>query len=191
MRLKDYSEITADYKDSLILSNGASMAVSDAFSYKSLLEKGIEHKFVSDMMRNIFTFFDTTDFEFVLRHLWFARKINKYLSIDEKKTLENYKEIKLALINTVIKIHPKPFVVDPKTDRISSFVQDFKKVFYLSYDLLLYWALIKANEQNRGNRIKDCFYRGCFSEDWTYYEKPRLPVRKSTLVFILMGIYVY
>lgn len=85
MKLKNYSEITADYKNSLILGNGASIAVSSAFSYNSLLEKGLEHKFVSDTMKNIFTFLNTTDFEFILRHLWYARKINKYLSVSEKK----------------------------------------------------------------------------------------------------------
>jgi hypothetical protein len=187
VKLKSYDEISMGHTDSLILGNGSSIAVSKSFSYSSLLNIGIQKGFVTESMEEIFDFFDTQDIEFVLSHLWYARKINHYLSIRENKTINSYKEIKEALIKTVLKIHPKPSDVTDDTDKISIFLQKFKKIFSLNYDLLVYWSLQKANEQNRGNRIKDCFYRGMFSDDWTYYEEPRPPVTKSTLVFYPHG----
>ena len=185
--MKTYSELDY-YNDALILGNGASIAISQSFLYKNLLTQGVNCGFISETINDVFDFFDNTkDFEFVLRQLWITNQVNKCLSIDEKITEASYEEIKEALINTVLKIHPSPSDVTEQTGKIGDFLSRFKKVFSLNYDLLVYWSLLLANDKYGGNLLKDCFYKGVFSDDWTYYEAPMRPLKNSTLVFYPHG----
>ena len=187
MILERYEDIADDFSDSLILGNGASIALSNNFQYNSLYEIASKEGFITDAVAEIFELFDTTDFEFVLSHLWYAREINSRLSIIESKTKASYELIKKALINTILKIHPKPSDVCSYFNNIAAFTMKFQKVFSLNYDLLLYWAMLRANEELNCNHFKDCFYHTNFSDDWHYYEEPRPPATTSTLVFYPHG----
>lgn len=187
MILKKYEEIADDFTDSLILGNGASIAFSKNFRYNSLYDKASEEGFVTNNVAKVFALLDTKDFEFVLSHLWYAREINTRLGIRESKTKKSYDIVKKALIGTVLKVHPKPSDVEGDLSKIASFAKNFKKVFSLNYDLIVYWAMLRANEEMGGHHFKDCFYNGVFSPDWSYYEEPRPPVTASTLVFYPHG----
>ena len=148
-----------------------------------IFTKACDEGFVDKAVAEVFGFLQSEDFEFVLRHLWYAGEINRRLSIAEKKTSLSYALVQASLINTVLRIHPKPAKVGDAPERIGAFIQQFGKVFSLNYDLLVYWSVFRAND-NIKNRVKDCFYAtgggdGLFSPDWHYYEEPPAASNKT------------
>jgi hypothetical protein len=61
-------------------------------------------------------------------------------------------------------------------------------VFSLNYDLLLYWAMMAANDAADGNLFKDCFKGdGHFEPDYEYLRRPHKNLATATLVFYPHG----
>ena len=188
MNLKNWNEIDDQYGDSLILGNGASIAVDERLHYSSLYEAATSEGYVGLDVRNIFEHFETADFEFVLQALANAHAINSYLSINETKTGEAYGQVKSSLIRTVENVHPTFDEVSNHLLPIAGFIKRFDVVFSLNYDLILYWAMIQGNEHFGRNRFKDCFGRdGNFTYELDFLRKPYSSNDGSTLVFYPHG----
>ncbi|MDR4469846.1 MAG: DUF4917 family protein [Nitrospira sp.] len=185
-KVVDWWKICDDFHEGLILGNGASIATHQGFAYQSLLEEARKRQFISESAEAVFDHLCTQDFERVLRMLWHASRINKALGVKDRRTTETYESIRSALVKTVTRIHPIHTAINATLPQIAKFLKRFKTVVSLNYDLLIYWAILWANERCQ-NRFKDCFIHGEFDSSWEDYRSPYGSAARSTLVFYPHG----
>lgn len=180
--IKNWKDIEDQFGDEIILGNGSSIAIDTRFSYSSLFDYArVNGKFSPELIE-VFKEFKTTDFEYVLRSLWGATKVNSALKIEEKLTLANYQSLRQALVETVREIHPKHDDVAKHFNMIGEFLQKFKMVYSLNYDLIIYWAFMqRIGEGNRPHAFQDCFISERFQLDWEKYKNPIGAQKKVTL----------
>ena len=180
-----WRSIQDHYTDSLLLGNGASMAVNSRFGYGSLYERALEVGHITPAVARIFERFGVNDFELVLRRLWQASLVNQSLEITHGRVEEAYAEVRTALISTVRDIHVGYDDALPHLRLIYPFMTHFETVISLNYDLIVYWAAMLGNRQ-LGLHFKDGFINGSFTDDW---EALRAPYRAngSTLFFYPHG----
>lgn len=169
----------------LLLGNGASRAVHSNFGYDSLFEAATSHDYITQPVAQIFEQFGVQDFELVLRRLWQAKLVNKALSITSGQVDEAYKQVQNALISTIRDTHPTYEQVMPHLTPIYQFMQHFKTVASLNYDLIVYWAT-RQSVENIGNWFKDCFVKGAFIDDINTLREP-YNAEGSTLFFYPHG----
>jgi len=150
-------------KSNILLGNGASIAVNNSFNYQSLREVANSSSLIQEDEENLFDFFETNDFEQILKIVWQANNVNKILKVEDKKTQNIYHRIRDSLIKAVHKIHPDYNEIYDDIINISNFLQKFKIIVSLNYDLIVYWSILYANEQN--NKFTDCFLYGKFDFD--------------------------
>ena len=188
MKLYDWTEIEKIFKNgNLLLGNGASIAIDKRLSYRSLYEKVCDEDALNEDILNIFEYFDTSNFEFIMKMLLEANQVNEALNITENKTKEYYYELRDALINAIRGIHPTYDEVVCFLPDIANFLMKFERVMSLNYDLLVYWAMLVGNDQLECNWFKDCFVRGEFETDFGYLFKPCPPAKGVTTVFYPHG----
>ena len=96
-RIYDWGEIEKHFKHKLLLGNGASRAIWKDFKYSSLYEEAKKAGRIDSSLSNLFLDFDTTDFEYILRLLSQAKRVNEILGIKEKNTSRLYQKIKKRL----------------------------------------------------------------------------------------------
>lgn len=184
--IQKWNDIKADFKDGLLLGNGASMAVHKEFNYGSLFEAAQERGHLTPQVAAIFDAFKVNDFELVLRSLWQAKVVNEKLGERVTKVVEAYHEVRTALIATVRDVHISHEDALPHLEPIYTFMHQFKTVVSLNYDLLVYWALMQSHGE-LGIWIKDCFGKGgAFADDWEARREPYY-ADGTTLVFYPHG----
>lgn len=174
------------FRDGLLLGNGASVNVSSSFDYESLHEKAVELGYVSEAVHNVFDRFGTTDFELVLRRLWQAKLVNEALAIPHGRVESAYEDVRTALIETVRATHVSYADAKPHLELIYPFLQGFKTVVSLNYDLTVYWAAMLGNKV-LGHWFKDAFIDGHFRDDWNKFRQPYGQANGSTLYFYAHG----
>lgn len=179
--------MSAGFTDGLVLGNGASVAVSAKLSYPSLYEQAQKAGALTAPVVKIFEAFGVKDFEVVLRRLWQATTVNKALDIESEKLRTAYHNVREALITTVHSVHPSYDEVQPHFESAAKFMQGFKTVASLNYDLIVYWAALWANEKMQAIWFKDAFIRGQFRSDWSVVRAPLRGARGSTLFFYPHG----
>ena len=188
MKLRKWKDIKEQFCHNLLLGNGASIAIDERFIYESLYEMACAKGLLGKNLQNLFRRFKTKDFEFSLRLLRNASRVNKSLRIEERKTGRAYNDLKDALINVIRMIHPTYEEVETGLVTVTTFMKPFKKVMSLSYDLMVYWAMLKGNDiENNAPRFKDCFIEGEFKSDWKHLQKPYGSASGTTLVFYPHG----
>ncbi|EPQ9456933.1 DUF4917 family protein [Enterobacter cloacae complex sp. 2024EL-00711] len=166
--IKQWAEIEANYDDTLLLGNGASIAVNSDFAYRSLCQKLTELS--SDgQLAALFELFDTQDFELILHRLWIATQVNQQLGVPENATTEGYKLLRNLLIQCVSQNHPEHYEISGVLAKIRSFIGKFKTILSLNYDLIVYWASLL--EDTTTGKLKDCFINRLFNEqlDWSEF----------------------
>ena len=187
IELEKWGEIRDQFKDNLLLGNGASIAVDDRLSYPSLYQQVRKSGNLESELINVFGEFKTSNFEFILRLLLEANRVNNALGIKEQKTKIYYHELRDALIKTIGLIHPRYDEITNVLESMHVFLKNFKKVLSLNYDLLVYWAMLAGNEKYKVQWFKDCFLDGHFERDFRYLEAPHGTAKGSTLVFYPHG----
>jgi len=132
----------------LLLGNGFSQACrSDIFSYGSLLEKA-DFSNLSKTAKDSFNTLETTDFEVVIRTLRDSAKLVALYANDQKKLVSTLngdaKKLKNLLVDTISKHHPAnpSKLSDSEFSHGREFLRNFKNIYTLNYDLLLYWTLM-------------------------------------------------
>ncbi len=186
-RLKRWEELDHEY-DACILGNGASMAVSPSFGYSSLLEEARRIESVSTELEKLFEHLDTVDFEYVLRVLWHAALVNKVFGDRRTHASAAYRNVRNALVQAVRSVHCDYTDAENALEPIGRWLSRFRKVFSLSYDLVVYWAVLRHNELVGRNVFKDCFRSGVFQHDvWESYHESRDGGPDATLVFYPHG----
>lgn len=191
----------------IILGNGSTIALSDGlpnhtqspFLYKSLYEKASELDFMSDKLAKIFSDFSTTDFELILYKLHQAIQVNERLGIDSDTIKLSYADCQNSLIRTIAEIHPKRNQVnDVKLINAAKFLTNFRMIFTLNYDIILYWITEIATNPPEDHKKKfekyffmDCFCGGkqdttgdcLFDHNWRARREKEIEKGKTVSVF--------
>lgn len=196
------------YIDStLILGNGASINIDENFAYDSLYkycfksENSKLHNYSQEQLADIekiFSTFNTGDFESVLQKLHQANIVNELFNIDHKMLDQKYKECRNLLICAIQLIHKKYNEIShDELNSIEQFISQFKAIYSLNYDLILYWAMYIGNKKNSdSNRYKDGFMlesdiseldKKFLHNGYYLLEQPHHPCDKATLIFYLHG----
>lgn len=186
-KIYDFDQLPDEFSDTLLLGNGASMAIDPCFSYGSLLGHAHTEGLVTDDVQAVFDHLETSDFELVRRMLRHAYHINQALEISEDRTQPSYETLRDALIQSVRATHVEHQDVVPHVEAMYGFMSRYDLVLSLNYDLTVYWALLRGNEAHGGHRFKDCWVRGSFDGDWTRFQEPMRGMDGSTLVFYPHG----
>lgn len=181
-----WESIRDGFKDGLLLGNGASARVHQGFAYASLHQTAVQLGHVGPEVAAVFEKFGTSDFELVLRRLWHAQLVNQALGIAPGKVEQAYSQVRAALINTVRATHVSHAAAKPHLEHIYGFMQHFRTVMSLNYDLIVYWACMLGN-QALGPWFKDAFNKGVFREDWEEIRKPYGEAKGCTLYFYPHG----
>lgn len=190
--ISQWNEIERLFNGTLLIGNGASVAVDQRFHYSTLKEEAVEKTFLTADLDSIFQLYDnTTDFELILRSIWQASEVNKILNINEEITLETYSKVKKALINTVRSIHPLHDNIGHHMADLYKFSSRFEDIICLNYDLILYWIMMFGNSVRDGHIFKDCFSHGEFEVKWRRFIRPIYDQKKCTMVFYPHGNLIF
>ncbi|HGD7813720.1 TPA: DUF4917 family protein, partial [Escherichia coli] len=82
-----WAQIAPNYhRNTILLGNGASIAVSPVLDYGSLLAYAHRAGLLTHDMNRLFQFFRTSDFEMILRLVWQASNVNRSLQIPDNRT---------------------------------------------------------------------------------------------------------
>jgi len=118
--------------------------------------------------------------------LWHTLHVNEALEIHDEVTEKTYDDIRSALVEAVQKTHPPYGEIEGSLKPVYEYMKSFKTVIDLSYDLIVYWAMLAGNAEY-GNWFKDCFVNGTFRyEDWATFYEP-YGADGATLVFYPHG----
>lgn len=184
--VKKWAQIAENYnRGTIVLGNGASIAVSPNFKYSSLLGN-VQNGELPEDVSSLFTFFNTDDFELILRLLWQVYNVNRALKISDARTNQAYFNVRESLIKAVRNMHPSHEKVKDRLASMYQFLKSFNTVLSLNYDLLVYWTMTHGLNIKDGHQFKDCFINGKFDENWQRLRTPYLE-KTNTLVFYPHG----
>ena len=152
----------------LLLGNGFSMSYDfKRFSFTSLLESAIKEGIIikDSPIHKMFINLETADFEYIMRLLEDTTKTINCYSDDEcsdeikNKLIDDSHNLKQYLVDIITNNHPEKITVidDLEFTNTMAFIGNFKKIYTLNYDLLLYWTIIKLNEKEKSDIFKDGF----------------------------------
>jgi hypothetical protein len=150
--------------DTLVLGNGASIAIDRRFAYRSLYEVAFDEGMLDPNLRRVFKLLRTRDFERVMELLASAQRVNQILDPNNTKAEASYQALQRALIGAVKSVHPKYEDVRPHLGQISTFMKQFTTVVSLNYDLIVYWAMMHENKST-ALRFSDGFLHSQYEED--------------------------
>lgn len=185
VEIKTWSDLSSENWNSLIVGNGASIAIHNGFAYPTL--HGIaDAKGLLATTTPIFAKLGTTDFEHVLLACWYAERVNCALGTPSDAISSAYNEVRAALIEAVHSVHPSHADVAAQLQRVGAFASTFSTVISMNYDLTMYWAMLLFNEAH-GSWFKDAFHDGEFQVDWEYLRRPHRQAAGATLVFYPHG----
>lgn len=175
----DWAQKARRSDTSVILGNGFSIAYDpNAFSYGALRGKADEEDSLDDSMRKLFDELGTNDFEVVIRKILSAVEILQ--AEDPNDTLEiasklraKASALKEALANSLANLHPDIYydISNASYERALQFLQPFSTIYSTNYDMLLYWALMQANEFDELStaRRDDGFREGKASDSYVVW----------------------
>ena len=185
-RVYQWKAIEGSFSSGLVLGNGSSIAFDPGFAYSSLKEMAVDRGLITADVHRVFSHLGSDDFELVMRMLWHASQINEALELEDTRTSEAYSSVRDALIAVIRATHVPFGAVSERLPLAADFMSHFSTVISLSYDLLVYWSILAANDE-RANRFKDCFINREFRQDWRWFRTPYGQNRASTLVFYPHG----
>lgn len=190
--IQPWANISANYRGTIILGNGASISVSPRFAYASLLQHALNNGLLPKDVQQLFDFFQTSDFELVLRLVWQASNVNRALQIHDARTYNAYISVRESLIQAVRAIHPEYNEISDQIPNIYGFLKRFNTVISLNYDLIVYWAMTYGLDIYDQHSFKDCFVSGYFDENWQRFRQSIGPHdRAITLVFYPHGSLIF
>ena len=136
----------------LLLGNGFSIACRpDCFTYGRLLDEADLSKLSVDGLE-LFASEGTTDFEEIINSLRVAGRIATFYESSDPDLVVRLAAdadlVKAALADTLARNHPANVGdIEPEEyEQARQFLVNFGHIFTVSYDLLLYWALMQEME---------------------------------------------
>ena len=186
--IHNWSDIADQFQQTIILGNGASISINNSFTYTSLKEHAIQEGLLTENVTKLFEYFNTEDFELVLRLVWQANKVNLALDIEDNTTRDAYEHVRNCLIEAVRSIHPEYHEIEEQLPLLAEFLNNFNTILSLNYDLTLYWVIMYSNRELDGHKFKDCIIHSEFDDDWKRFrESIGDNDRNITLVFYPHG----
>jgi len=184
LTFKEVLEQTDKTKRFLLLGNGFSMSYDfNRFSFTSLLQSAIDEGIIikDSPIHKMFINLETADFEYIMRLLEDTSTAIKCYSNDEAsqeiqdKLVNDSKNLKEHLVDIITNNHPEKITVvkDSEFENTMNFISNFKKIYTLNYDLLLYWTIIKLNEREEKDIFKDGFGRSEDDESEIVYKNKK------------------
>ena len=172
IRIESWSAHAGQSWQSILLGNGASIALHAGFGYGSLLQ-------VAQLQNNLpstgslFSRFGTQDFERVLLACWHAEIVNQTLGAPSSHITAAYTEVRDALVAAVHAVHCQHSSIAPSLALAGGFLSQFPTILTFCYDVSLYWAMMDFNGIN-GNWFKDCFVGAgsTFDLNWPRLRSP-------------------
>ena len=186
-KIYQWQDICDHFNGTILLGNGASIAVDHRFAYSSLLKHASKIGLLSQDIKNIFRSFKTEDFELILRLLWITTKVNSILSVPNQQIIDAYSKVKNCLIETIVEVHPEYSVIENQLLSIYNFLKQFNTVLSLNYDLIVYWAMMTGFDIQDQHTFKDCFINNYFEDNWRRLREPIGSNKTTTLVFYPHG----
>ena len=190
MTLKKWEDIKEEFKNALLLGNGASIEFHEDFSYQSLWQAAKDTGDITEEIDNLAKVSGTgPNFELLMRKLFDVIMINNEFDIESDKIKDVYKKIRAALINTIRKVHCEYADVSGRFNEQIPFLKNFNTIFSLNYDLLIYWMMLEINDANEETKFYDCFTRiRGFSDSYLKdYWQPDSDNNQFTTVFYPHG----
>ncbi|MHC8401463.1 DUF4917 family protein [Pseudomonas sp. MDT1-17] len=181
----EWREIRENFNHTVLLGNGASMAVHPDFGYGSLYDAANQLGFLDGPVRTVFEQFNTFDFELVLRRLWYTSLVNEAFGNQPGAVEQAYQQVRTALIQTVRETHVTYADAEDHLPNIYRFLKRFDSVISLNYDLIVYWSIMFGN-RTLGRWFKDGFMPATFRDDWESLREP-FGAERATLVFYPHG----
>lgn len=135
----------------LLLGNGFSIAWDyEAFSYGSLRQKADFSRLHCDA-ETLFAQLETSDFEVVIERLRATDAIVRLYdpgSPVAKQAAKDAEVLRDVLANALASNHPDTIgsITDSQYRSVRTFLSNFECVYTLNYDLLLYWATMKDED---------------------------------------------
>lgn len=150
-------------KRHLLLGNGFSISWKpNIFKYDSLYSRANFNK-LNPNIQGLFETLKTKDFELVMKSLNTTASVIKVYKPGEKKLIQQLEndaeELKNLLVNTIASNHPESPNELTETEYFFSnkFLNNFKHIYTLNYDLLLYWTMMHYNEKSEKPVYDDGF----------------------------------
>lgn len=135
----------------VLLGNGFSRACrDDVFAYRALFEQA-DFQDLSTAARAAFDALETTDFELVMRALNQASALAQVYFPEQPEISQRFHSdangLRELLARTIAGSHPdRPNDISQEAyAACRSFLRNFKNIYTVNYDLLLYWALMQQN----------------------------------------------
>jgi hypothetical protein len=166
----------------LLLGNGFSMAYdSDRFSYKALAAQASAIEALPDLARRIMQRTNEADFESIMRILTGAAiTLEVSDSVAHRVLIEDIRgalaELREALAHAIAGLHPER-PGDISAERYLNtreFLDRFEGIYTVSYDLLLYWAIMQDLPGHPDRRQNDGFQDSGIPDDetviWNVYD---------------------
>ena len=144
------------HRPTLLLGNGFSIDFDkEIFGYEGLLKNARDKKLFQNekVLSQVCTFNKMVNFEQVMGHLEDLKNIFSNFSKEIQEKKEKLKEI---IIKALGHSHPNsPHSISQiQFECCAKFLRNFKAIYTLNYDLLLYWVILK---ENLHKEFKDCF----------------------------------
>lgn len=155
-------------KRHLLLGNGFSIACRpEVFSYKPLLEQADFGR--ADRARKAFDVFATSDFERVVRALRDYVRLAPIYGTDGSQANFDADTTREILIETIQRWHPEypELIQDVEFRQCWNFLSNFRNIFTLNYDLLLYWTQMKRLQTREEMGFSDGFSKTMGSLLWS------------------------
>jgi hypothetical protein len=132
----------------VLLGNGFSMAYDrKRFSFTTLLESATKEGIIDakSELYKVFQKLATADFETVMRAMENSKNIIAVYGGDttlQNKIASDSDALKEYLVKIITNNHPEKSTSLPEKEKTAcvSFLKNFKRIYTLNYDLLLYWA---------------------------------------------------
>ena len=138
--------------DTLVIGNGLSINIWNDFAYSRLFERAS----LKPAARQLFSDFQTQNFEMVLEALWHAERTLTALGRRTAAITALYEHVQSALFQAVLKVHVPWTRIDRSAlERISEAMSLHRFVFTLNYDLLTYWSAMVSGPTSA---IRDFFW---------------------------------
>jgi hypothetical protein len=160
-RAKDFA------KADLLLGNGFSLNLANAFAYDSLFDRFLTNSDPSD--DQVLRAFNTTNFEFILEDLGTASRVNSVLGLPFAPADELANRVREGLIKTIEQSHPRKASINwTRIDSIAGDLAQFGDIFTLNYDALLYHIIMICKDRwdsaRIGSRYNDYFWNAISPE---------------------------
>lgn len=170
-------------KCALLIGNGFSMAYdSTRFSYGALATLAEDQNLLPDIALTVMKATGTSDFEALMRKLQSTVETLRSLGPDEHSKIitdlnDAVDSIREALARSIAGLHPdRPFEIEEAAYiRVRAFLDRFKNIYTVSYDLLLYWSLMQTfvdapTTHRRDDGFRDSRIDGDDTVLWNIYD---------------------